>query len=73
MHPLKKLPCRTFQLAFRLALPFLPYREPKQLDGLDSIPPLLKRSGAVSYTHLDVYKRQVRVGPPLLMGPELNE
>lgn len=34
--------CRAFQLAFRLALPLLPYREPVQLDGLDSIPPLLE-------------------------------
>ena len=58
MHPLKKLPCRTFQLAFRLALPFLPYREPKQLDGLDSIPPLLKRSGVGSV--LLVTDRSVR-------------
>ena len=58
MHPLKKLTCRAFQLAFRLALPFLPYREPKQLDGLDSIPPLLKRSGVGSV--LLVTDRSVR-------------
>ena len=45
MNPLKKLYCRAFQLAFRLALPILPYREPKQLDGLDSIPPLLEEKG----------------------------
>ena len=58
MHPLKKLTCRAFQLAFRLALPFLPYREPKQLDGLDSIPPLLKWSGVGSV--LLVTDRSVR-------------
>ena len=48
MNPLKKLYCRAFQLAFRLALPILPYREPKQLDGLDSIPPLLEEKGVPS-------------------------
>lgn len=42
MKSIQKLYCRTFQLAFRAALPLLPYREPKQLDGLDAIPPLLE-------------------------------
>lgn len=42
MNTIQRLCCRAFQLGFRLALPLLPYREPKQLDGLDSIPPLLE-------------------------------
>ena len=58
MNPLQKAYCRTFQLAFRLALPVLPYREPKQLDGLDSIPPLLGQKGVRSV--LLVTDRSVR-------------
>lgn len=45
MNPLKRCCCRAVQLAFRLALPLLPYREPEQLDGMDSIPPLLEKRG----------------------------
>jgi len=41
MHPIKQLGCRAFQLAFRAALPLLPYRQPKQLDSLLSIPSVL--------------------------------
>lgn len=37
MHPIKKLGCRAFQLAFRAALPILPYRQPKELTSLQSI------------------------------------
>lgn len=29
MNPLKKIYCRCFQLAFRLAIPLMPYRKPK--------------------------------------------
>ena len=31
MHPVRKLWCRVYQTAFRIALPVLPYREPKPL------------------------------------------
>lgn len=41
MNPVKRLYCRAFQLVFRAALPILPYRQPKLLDGLKDIPPLL--------------------------------
>lgn len=37
MNILYKLWCRTFQLGFRIALPFLPYREPELLDSLDAL------------------------------------
>lgn len=43
MNPLFRLYCRTFQLGFRLALPLLPYREPKPLTGMAAIVPLLRR------------------------------
>lgn len=43
MNPLVKLCCRIYQLAFRLAMPVLPYREPERFERIEAIPPLLKR------------------------------
>ncbi len=40
--------CRAYQLAFRLAMPLLPYREPEQLESIQALPPLLKRLGLSS-------------------------
>ena len=37
MNAVKKIYCRTFQFVMRVALPFLPYREPKLLDGVDGV------------------------------------
>lgn len=48
MKCLKKIYCRVFQLGFRIALPVLPYRNPKQLDGIDKIPALLTEKGKTS-------------------------
>lgn len=42
MNPIKKLYCRIFQTCFRIALPLLPYREPKILGSTDMIPKILK-------------------------------
>ena len=42
MNILKKIWCRVFQGAFRLALPILPYRDPKILKSINEIPKLLK-------------------------------
>ena len=39
---LKRIWCRTFQGAFRLALPILPYRDPKILNSINDIPKILK-------------------------------
>ncbi len=33
--------CRTYQMCIRIALPILPYRNPKKLDSMDEIVPLL--------------------------------
>lgn len=46
MNTLKKVYCRIFQSALRLALPFLPYRKPVILESVDSLPALLKQKGA---------------------------
>lgn len=42
MNPFKKIYCRVFQTCFRIALPLLPYREPKILSTTDMIPKVLK-------------------------------
>lgn len=42
MNILKKLYCRTFQLCFRIALPILPYREPKILENTEQIAKILQ-------------------------------
>ena len=43
MNILKKLYCRTFQTVFKLALPFLPYRQPKILKTDNDIVDILKQ------------------------------
>ncbi len=45
MKLIVKLYCRTFQLAFRIALPVLPYRNPEILDRIQQIPGLLQEKG----------------------------
>ena len=45
MNPLMKCWCRCFQLAFRLAMPLMPYREPERFESIQSLPPLLERLG----------------------------
>ena len=40
--------CRGVQLAFRLAIPFLPYREPEILHKVEDVIPLLQRQHITS-------------------------
>lgn len=42
MKPLNRMVCRTVQLGFRLALPLLPYREPRILGAVTDVPHLLQ-------------------------------
>lgn len=42
MNIFKKLYCRTFQVIFRIAIPLLPYREPKLLKDNDELIALLQ-------------------------------
>ncbi len=59
MHTVYKAFCRIYQGVFRLALPFLPYREPKCFDSVDDLLPLmrsLKPSAALLVT--DRFLRQ---------------
>ena len=40
MNRVKKIYCRIFQEVFHLAIPFLPYRKPRILNGVDELPRL---------------------------------
>ncbi len=42
MNRCKKLYCRTFQTAFKLALPFLPYRKPQIIGSVKEIPDVIQ-------------------------------
>lgn len=48
MDRLKKIWCRAFQGAFRLAIPILPYRRPEQAGDVADLPPLLAGKGCKS-------------------------
>lgn len=48
MNPLRKLWCRAYQTAFRIALPILPYREPQILDSTDAVAPILTEKNVAS-------------------------
>lgn len=48
MNIFKRLYCRTFQMAFKLALPILPYREPKILKAENEVVDVLKLEDANS-------------------------
>lgn len=48
MNPIKTLWCRIFQLAFRAALPILPYREPKILSSVSEVRAILKKETITS-------------------------
>ena len=42
MNVLKKVFCRVFQAGMRIALPFLPYREPELIRGVGGVPAVLR-------------------------------
>lgn len=48
MFILKTAFCRTYQTAFRLALPVLPYREPQIINSCSDIPNVLKKENIKS-------------------------
>ena len=43
MNSLRKVWCRIYQTGFRIALPFLPYREPALLENMDAVADLLAK------------------------------
>lgn len=44
MNRFRKLYCRAFQTAFKLALPFLPYRKPQIIGSVKEIPDVIRGS-----------------------------
>ena len=42
MNRFRKIYCRTFQTAFKLALPFLPYRKPRIVGSVKEIPDIIR-------------------------------
>lgn len=42
MNVLRRIYCRCFQQAFHIAIPFMPYREPKLMQRVEDLVPLLK-------------------------------
>lgn len=43
MQGIRKMYCRTFQTAFKIALPFLPYRTPEIIGSVKGIPDILRK------------------------------
>lgn len=48
MNIFSKVYCRVFQFAFKIAMPLLPYREPKLLYDVNNVAQVLKKSGISS-------------------------
>lgn len=44
MNRFRKIYCRTFQTAFKLALPFLPYRKPQIVGSIKKIPDVIRKN-----------------------------
>lgn len=44
MNIFKRIYCRSYQLLFRLAIPFMPYRQPTVLSSTEEIPNILKKN-----------------------------
>ena len=45
MNITSKVYCRIFQFGFKVAIPFLPYRNPDVLNKADQVPEYLKKNG----------------------------
>ena len=66
MNAIDRLRCRTFQTIFRMALPFLPYRQPKLLGRLRDIAPLLRQKNITSVLLIaDEGLRELELTAPL--------
>lgn len=50
MNIFKKIYCRVFQTAFRLALPVLPYRKPQIVGSVRELPDVMPRQSLLLCT-----------------------
>lgn len=44
MHLARRAWCRTYQTVFRIALPILPYTEPRILEHAEDVPAVLQNA-----------------------------
>ena len=44
MNLINKMYCRSYQLVFKMAIPFLPYRSPKILNDISKINEICKQT-----------------------------
>ncbi|MCI8402008.1 MAG: iron-containing alcohol dehydrogenase [Lachnospiraceae bacterium] len=66
MNPITKCYCRLYQLAFRLAMPLMPYREPERFDSIHALPSLFSRLKIRSVLLVtDEHLRQAGITAPL--------
>lgn len=66
MNAVDRLHCRAFQTIFRMAQPFLPYRQPKLLGRLRDIAPLLRQKKIASVLLIaDEGLRELELTTPL--------
>lgn len=48
MNTFKKIYCRVFQTVFRIAIPFLPYRNPKVYHSVNDIPKIISKNNCTN-------------------------
>mgnify|MGYP002627314751 CR=1 FL=1 len=59
MNLFKRIYCRVYQLGFRIAMPLLPYRDPKILTSVGELAVYLKeqgRTGVLIVTDPELYR-----------------
>lgn len=73
MNIFKKLYCRTYQTIFKLAIPFLPYRQPKILKTENDVVAVLKKEEIDSVLLItDTGLRKLNLTTPLVSEIEKN-
>ena len=73
MNIFKKAFCRVYQFCFHLALPVLPYREPKRLQSTDEIAKELKSINVNSVLLVtDSFLKKTGLTAPLEKSLERN-
>ena len=55
MNPFHQLYCRIFQSVLRLAIPFLPYRDPKILRTVAEVPAELRQNVPLTKEYIPVH------------------
>ncbi|MCH5344485.1 MAG: iron-containing alcohol dehydrogenase [Acetatifactor sp.] len=73
MNPLRRIYSRTYQTALHIALPLLPYRAPKIVSHLQSLPEVIKKEGCHAVLIItDTGVREHDLIDPLIKALELS-